>query len=363
MQLSPDHLALCFLDDRADLQHKIVAGLPVYSPSTLGDAIFRHELEEIVLAIPSASSAQKRRLIERVEGAGLPVKILPGLFELVDGKAGMSDIREVDVADLLGRDPVPPDPAAVRPQHRRQGRAGHRRRRLDRQRAVPPDRVAASRARCCSSITQRIRALHHRRTSCARAGAGDRARRLLGSVRDERRHARDPAHAWRPRRSTTPPPTSTCRWSSEHPGRACGTTSSARWSSPRCRARRGGRDFVLISTDKAVRPTNVMGATKRAGRADAARRRPCAAARRHVFSMVRFGNVLGSSRLGGAAVPAADRGRRADHDHPPGHHSLLHADRRGRAARHPGRSHGDAAATSSCSTWASRSGSSTWRER
>jgi FlaA1/EpsC-like NDP-sugar epimerase len=111
MQLSPDHSAVCFLDDRADLQRKIVAGLPVYAPMALADAIFRHELEQIVLAIPSASSAQKRRLIERVEGAGLPVKILPGLFELVDGKAGISDIREVDVADLLGRDPVPPDPA------------------------------------------------------------------------------------------------------------------------------------------------------------------------------------------------------------------------------------------------------------
>ncbi|MGZ5278214.1 MAG: polysaccharide biosynthesis protein, partial [Caldimonas sp.] len=111
MQISPDHSAVCFLDDRVVLQGKIVAGLPVYSPSALGDAIFRHEIEQIVVAIPSASSTQKRRLIERVEGAGLPVKILPGLFDLVDGKAGLSDIREVDVADLLGRDPVPPDPA------------------------------------------------------------------------------------------------------------------------------------------------------------------------------------------------------------------------------------------------------------
>src|SRR5664279_3777632 len=111
MQISPDHSAVCFLDDRSDLQGKIVAGLPVYSPTALADAIFRHEIEQIVVAIPSASSAQKRRLIQRVEGAGLPVKILPGLFDLVDGKAGLRDIREVDVADLLGRDVVPPDPA------------------------------------------------------------------------------------------------------------------------------------------------------------------------------------------------------------------------------------------------------------
>jgi hypothetical protein len=110
MQISPDHSAVCFLDDRADLQRKIVAGLPVYPPSELPHAIVRHEVEQIVLAIPSASSSQKRRLIERVETAGLPVKILPGLFELVEGKASVGDIREVNVADLLGRDPVPPEP-------------------------------------------------------------------------------------------------------------------------------------------------------------------------------------------------------------------------------------------------------------
>ena len=110
MQISPDYAAVCFLDDRANLHGKIVAGLTVYSPAVLNEAKFRHGIEQIVLAIPSASSAQKRRLIQRVESAGLPVKILPGLFDLVDGRAGVSDIREVDVADLLGRDAVPPDP-------------------------------------------------------------------------------------------------------------------------------------------------------------------------------------------------------------------------------------------------------------
>ena len=60
------------------------------------------------VAIPSASAAQKRTLIARIEAVGLPVKILPGLVEMVDGHADMAQIREVDVADLLGRDPVAP---------------------------------------------------------------------------------------------------------------------------------------------------------------------------------------------------------------------------------------------------------------
>ena len=136
-QLSPDHSAACFLDDRRDLQRKIVA-----PPTALADAIFRHEIELIVLATTSASSAQERRLIEGVEGAGPPVKILPNLFELVDGKAGVSDIRDVDVADCSAAIRCPRC-CALSAQHRRQGRARHRRGRLDRQRAVPAERDPA----------------------------------------------------------------------------------------------------------------------------------------------------------------------------------------------------------------------------
>ena len=111
MQFSPEYKAICFLDDREDLQHKTVGGLKVYPSAALTEIVFRHDIGMIVLAIPSASTAQKRRLIQRVESAGLPVKILPSMTDLEDGQAAVSDIREVDVADLLGRDAVPPDPA------------------------------------------------------------------------------------------------------------------------------------------------------------------------------------------------------------------------------------------------------------
>ena len=111
MQLSPDYKAVCFLDDRAVLHGKTVAGMRVYPPSALQDAIFRHDVAQIVLAIPSAKTAQRRQLISKVEHAGLPVKILPSLSHMVNGQASVSDIREVDVADLLGRDQVPPQPA------------------------------------------------------------------------------------------------------------------------------------------------------------------------------------------------------------------------------------------------------------
>jgi FlaA1/EpsC-like NDP-sugar epimerase len=296
MQLSPDHLALCFLDDRADLQHKIVAGLPVYSPSTLGDAIFRHELEEIVLAIPSASSAQKRRLIERVEGAGLPVKILPGLFELVDGKAGMSDIREVDVADLLGRDPVPPDPALFARNIAGKvvlvtGAGGSIGSELCRQ-------IASQRPLKLLLLDHSEFALYTIEHELRESWPGIELVACLGSVLDERLirallrthlvrtiyHAAAYKHV----------PIVEVNMQQGLLNNVFGTLVIARAALDA-----EVETCILISTDKAVRPTNVMGASKRAAELifQAAALRSGA---RTMFSMVRFGNVLGSS---GSVVP------------------------------------------------------------
>jgi len=296
MQLSPDHLALCFLDDRADLQHKIVAGLPVYSPSRLGDAIFRHELEEIILAIPSASSAQKRRLIERVEGAGLPVKILPGLFELVDGKAGMSDIREVDVADLLGRDPVPPDPALFARNIAGKvvlvtGAGGSIGSELCRQ-------IASQRPLKLLLLDHSEFALYTIEHELRESWPGIELVACLGSVLDERLiramlrthgvktiyHAAAYKHV----------PIVEVNMQQGLLNNVFGTLVIARAALDS-----EVETCILISTDKAVRPTNVMGASKRAAELifQAAALRSGA---RTMFSMVRFGNVLGSS---GSVVP------------------------------------------------------------
>ena len=73
------------------LQIKTVAGLRVYGPGRLEEAVIRHDVAQIVVAIPSTSAAQERRLIERIEVAGLPVKILPGLVEMVDRRAAVAD--------------------------------------------------------------------------------------------------------------------------------------------------------------------------------------------------------------------------------------------------------------------------------
>src|SRR5664280_1623965 len=291
MQISPDYSAVCFLDDRSDLQGKIVAGLPVYSPSALAEAIFRHEIEQIVVAIPSASSAQKRRLIGRVESAGLPVKILPGLFDLVDGNAGVGDIREVDVADLLGRDPVPPDPGLFARNIAGKvvlvtGAGGSIGSELCRQ-------IATQRPSKLVLLDHSEFALYTIDHEMRETWPGIPLAPCLGSSNDEGLvrallrtqrvqtiyHAAAYKHV----------PMVESNMQQGLRNNVFGSLAIVRAA-----LETGAETCVLISTDKAVRPTNVMGASKRAAELifQAAAMRSGA---RTIFSMVRFGNVLGSS--------------------------------------------------------------------
>jgi len=296
MQISPDHSAVCFLDDRSDLQRKIVAGLPVYPPSELSNAIARHEIEQIVLAIPSASSSQKRRLIQRVESSGLPVKILPGLFELVDGTAGVGDIREVDVADLLGRDPVPPDPALFARNILGKvvlvtGAGGSIGSELCRQIATqrPSRLVLLDHSEfALYSIDHELRQSHPEVALAPCLGSSLDEGLMRALLRTQKvqtiYHAAAYKHV----------PLVEANMQQGLRNNVFGSLTVARLA-----LETGAETCVLISTDKAVRPTNVMGASKRAAELifQAAALR---SGTRTVFSMVRFGNVLGSS---GSVVP------------------------------------------------------------
>ena len=301
MQSSPEYKATCFLDDSDALQRKTVGGLRVYAPAALPEAMFRHDVELIVLAIPSATTAQKRRLIQRVESAGLPVKILPGLADLEEGAAGVSDIREVDVADLLGRDAVPADPALFA-------------RNIAGKVVLVTGAGGSIGSELCRQImTQRparlvlldhsefaLYTIDHEMQQVASSGHAGAAKVVacLGSVLDEdlmrslmrEQRVQTVYHA----AAYKHVPLVEGNMQQGLRNNVFGTLSVTRAA-----LEAGAETCILISTDKAVRPTNVMGASKRVAelvfQAAAIR-----SAGRTVFSMVRFGNVLGSS---GSVVP------------------------------------------------------------
>ena len=295
MQFSTVYKAVCFLDDRRELRKKSVSGLVVYGSEALEEAVVRHDVSQIVVAIPSASAVQKRRLIRRIESVGLPVKILPGLLELNEGQPAVADLREVDVADLLGRDPVPP--AAELFTRNITGKV-----------VLVTGAGGSIGSELCRQIASqkpsRLVLLDHSEFSLysidaelAHAYPGLERGTCLGTVLDEPMlldllrtqqvktiyHAAAYKHV----------PIVEANVQQGLRNNIFGSMAVVRAA-----AEAQVETCVLISTDKAVRPTNVMGASKRVAELvfQAAALRSAGT----VFSMVRFGNVLGSS---GSVVP------------------------------------------------------------
>jgi FlaA1/EpsC-like NDP-sugar epimerase len=295
MNLSTEYKPVCFLDDSPTAQRKTVGGLPVYAPRLIDELVARHDLAQVVIAIPSASVAEKRLLVARMESSGLPVKILPGLVEMVDANPGVASIREVDVADLLGRDPVAPNPQLFE------------RNIKDKTVLVTGAGGSIGSELCRQILTQRpakLVMLDHSeyalysidRELCI---LGPNVTRVacLGSVLEEgllsrliSDHAVQTVYHAAAYKHVPLVETNVQQgirnnvFGSLNVVRAC--------------AQAGIETCILISTDKAVRPTNAMGASKRIS--ELIFQAAALTSNSTVFSMVRFGNVLGSS---GSVVP------------------------------------------------------------
>jgi FlaA1/EpsC-like NDP-sugar epimerase len=295
MHFSTEYKAVCFIDDRRDRQAMTIDNLRVYAPSSIDEAVVRHDVAQIVVAIPSASANQKRAIIERVEATGLPVKILPGLVAMVDGNPAVADIRQVDVADLLGRDVVAPDPGLFARNIAGKvvlvtGAGGSIGSELCRQ-------ILTQRPRRLVLVDHSEFALYSIEHELLATAQGVPLVTCLGSVLDatlmtevmKREGVQTVYHA----AAYKHVPIVEANVQQGLRNNVFGTYNVAK-AAHEARV----ETCVLISTDKAVRPTNVMGASKRVAELvfqAAALRAPGT-----VFAMVRFGNVLGSS---GSVVP------------------------------------------------------------
>jgi FlaA1/EpsC-like NDP-sugar epimerase len=299
MSFSADYEAHCFADDSPSLHRKLVSGLPVYSPTELVKAIDRHDIDQIVVAIPSAPASVRQALIRKLEPLGLPVKTLPGLVELVDEQARLSAVRDVQVTDLLGRDPVPPDPALFARNLRGKvvlvtGAGGSIGGELCRQilsqaplKVILLDHSEIS----LYNIEQQLTTLYPGSDLVSVLGSvldTDLVSRVLSDHKVQTvYHAAAYKHV--------PIVESNVRQGIRN--NVFGTLTLVQ------AARRSQVETcILVSTDKAVRPTNVMGASKRV--AELIFQAAAAESSSTVFSMVRFGNVLGSS---GSVVPLFNR--------------------------------------------------------
>jgi FlaA1/EpsC-like NDP-sugar epimerase len=287
-----------FIEDDAGLIGRDVNGLRVYPRSELPHLIEHFGIADIIVSLTLASSARRREVVAFLEQYPVRVRILPALADLAQGSQLVNLVREVDVGDLLGRDPVAADPELLG--HCISGRTvlvtgagGSIGGELCRQIvALAPARLIL--------LEQSEFALYQ----IERSLRGMIARppvACLGSVRDAelvarlmREHGVQTVYHAAAHKHV---PLVEDNLLEGVRNNVCGTLTLARAAFAA-----GVETFVLISTDKAVRPSNVMGATKRWGELiiqDLARQ----AAQRgspQCFCAVRFGNVLGSS---GSVIP------------------------------------------------------------
>ncbi|HWI86238.1 MAG TPA: nucleoside-diphosphate sugar epimerase/dehydratase, partial [Sphingomonas sp.] len=287
-----------FLDDDTSLQGGHLLGLPVFSPKRLDALIVKLSVADIVVAMPSVPRRRRREVIERLRSAGVVVRTLPGLMDLAQGKVQASDIKELDIEDLLGRDSVAGDAEQLRNLFAEAcvavtGAGGSIGSELCRQ------ILAGSPATLLliDSSEFALYAIHRELEERLAPDEPCRIIPLLGSVTDRAR-MREILAAWRPSTIYHAAAYKHVPLVEHNPvegtrNNVFGTLVMAELAQELEVAR-----FVLVSTDKAVRPTNVMGATKRL--AELILQALAASSPTTCYAMVRFGNVLGSS---GSVVP------------------------------------------------------------
>ena len=294
LRLTGNHKIVSFLDDNPDYWSRSINGLPIQPPqvlSALGDSI-----DQVLLAIPSLARSERRRIVDDLQRLGIAVLQVPSMDDLTSGRARIDALRPIAIEDLLGRDQVTADPQLLGPGISGvvvcvTGGGGSIGSELCRQiLCLKPSRliVLESNEPALYAIEQELRSV---------LPNGVELQLILGSATDSvlLRHLFDDqavelvfhaaAYKHVPLVEANP---------------LAGLANNVGSTIQVCRAAVAScvRQVVLISTDKAVRPTNVMGASKRLAElvVQAFAAQTCST----LFSMVRFGNVLGSS---GSVVP------------------------------------------------------------
>lgn len=288
-----------FVDDDNTLQRSTIMGIAVGVPSQISAYIQSKNISRILLAIPSASRARRREVLDLLEHLPVPVLSVPGMSDIVDGKMRIDELQDVKIEDLLGRDPVAPNLKLMNANILDKvvlvtGAGGSIGSELCRQivRYQPKALVLLELSEyALYNIEQELASIINRDNLAVELvpvmGTVQRQSRLESVMRsfkvDTVYHAAAYKHV----------PLVEYNVVEGVRNNVFGT-----WCCAEAAIKTGVETFVLISTDKAVRPTNVMGASKRL--AELVLQALARYQSRTRFCMVRFGNVLGSS---GSVVP------------------------------------------------------------
>lgn len=299
LQDGQDYQPVAFFDDDPSLQGTVIGGRMVFAPDQIARVVRKTGVTTILLALPGAPRHRRREIVQQVGRLGLQVKTVPGIADIVSGRATVSELRQVTPEDLLGRDAVPP-------------RADLMRRNITGKVVMVTGAGGSIGSELCRQIIRYEPAAiilfelsefalysitHELNETLASQGRRTDVKGVLGSVQNARRvrevmetfgvqtvyHAAAYKHVVLVEENVV----------EGIRNNVFGTQVVAEAA-----AAAGVESFILVSTDKAVRPTNFMGASKRMAElvCQAFAQRSAGT----TFSMVRFGNVLGSS---GSVLP------------------------------------------------------------
>lgn len=290
-----------FLDDDSRLHGHVLQGLTIYSPDDLPGLVVSLRVGDVLLAIPSMGRKRRNEILENMRHAGVSVRTLPSMTDLAQGRVSITDLRELDIDDLLGRESVSPNFILLSQKVLRKvvlvtGAGGSIGSELCRQiLALGPVKLLM--------VEQSEYALYQIYEELSKKlGASEDATMvqlvpLLGSVCDKER-MREIMVTWQPDTVYHTAAYKHVPMVEHNPAQGIMNNVLGTLAAARAASENGVQDFVLISTDKAVRPTNIMGASKRL--AEMILQAMAQEGGATTFSMVRFGNVLGSS---GSVVP------------------------------------------------------------
>ncbi len=288
-----------FIDDQPSLIGQLVAGLKVYKMDKLPRLVERDGVKEVLLALPERQRRERRAIIQRLAAHPVRVKTMPAMEDIATGRVSVTDLKPIDVDDLLGRDPVPPDARLLSRAIRDKnvmvtGAGGSIGSELVRQIMRQGPRVLVL-FEISETALYNVEIEIQDALSRAGTAAGHVTPEIvsvLGSVLDasllrttiERHRVETIYHAAAYKHVPIIEANPVAGLSNNTFGSAVLAEVAAAT---------GVERVALISTDKAVRPTNVMGASKRLAELifQAAAEKSTAT----IFTMVRFGNVLGSS--------------------------------------------------------------------
>lgn len=296
---SSDIQPVAFIDDKRALQGNSINGLKVHGPQALPTLMRKHNIERILLAMPSASMYRRREILNSLEPLGIRVQLLPDLYDIISGTARIDELKDVDVTDLLGRDAVPPNPQLFESCIRNKsvlvtGAGGSIGSELCRQiLKLGPRRLVL--------FEMSELALYNIERELAELATAEISPPeiipLLGNAH-HRHRVREVLAIYSVQTVYHAAAYKHVPIVEHNVIEGIHNNVISTWYTAEAALETGVETFVLISTDKAVNPANVMGATKRLAELVLQAVQSRSAHTR--FCMVRFGNVLASS---GSVVP------------------------------------------------------------